>query len=109
MIPAVAAGRGADMRRSARALSIAIAGLLALDCISAGRSLAECVVAEPLRPVHRTYIRRDVVEPGVYAVGRSPSVYGWTQEPVESATVAWHEEPAVFRTVPVRIKRAGGW
>ncbi len=98
------------MRHSARALSVAIAGILALDCIAAGQSLAECVVAEPLRPVHRSYIRRDVVEPGVYDVRRSPSLYGWTSEAAEApGAVIWHEEPAVYRTVPVRIRRAGGW
>jgi hypothetical protein len=67
-------------------------------------------VRAPLRPVHRTYIRRDVVEPGVYEVVRSPSLYGWTSEAVESpGAVIWHEEPGVYRTVQVRVRRAGGW
>jgi hypothetical protein len=98
------------MRNKAQALSLAIAGIVAFDCICAGVSLAECVAKAPLRPVHRTYIRRDVVEPGVYEVQRQPSVYGWTSERVETpGETIWHEEPAVYRTVPVRIRRAGGW
>jgi hypothetical protein len=96
--------------KKAKAFSVAIAGLLALDCLSAAQGWAECYVKAPLRPVHRSYIRRDVVEPGVYEVGRSPSVYGWTSEAVEHpGAVIWHEEPGVYRTVQVRVRRAGGW
>jgi len=65
------------MKISAGALGVIIAGVLALDCGLAGQSLAQCVSASRPRPVHRTYIRRDVVEPGVYEVRRSPAVYGW--------------------------------
>ncbi len=98
------------MNKTARALSVAMASLLALECGLAGPGLAECVVQEPLRPVHRTYIRRDVVEPGVYEVQRQPSQYGWTSEPAgEPSRVIWHEEPAVYRSVPVRVRRSGGW
>jgi hypothetical protein len=32
--------------------------------------------------VHRTYIRRDAVEPGVYGVYRRPPVYGWVRTKV---------------------------
>jgi hypothetical protein len=98
------------MRNNTRALGLAIAGTVVLGCMSAGVSFAECVVKEPLRPVQRTYIRRDVVEPGVYEVQRQPSVYGWTSERVETpGETILHEEPAVYRTVPVRIRQGGGW
>jgi hypothetical protein len=66
------------MRQCARAFSVAIVGFLALAGAAVETARAECYVQAPLRPVHRTYIRRDVVEPGVYEVTRSPSVYGWT-------------------------------
>jgi len=96
--------------KKSQALSVAIAGILALDCLTAARGFSECYVKAPLRPVHRTYIRRDVVEPGVYEVARTPSVYGWTSEAVEQpGDVIWHEEPPVYRTVQVRVRRAGGW
>jgi hypothetical protein len=43
-----------------------------------GPSLAtECYEQAPLRPAYRTYTHRDVVEPGVYTVWRSTSLYGW--------------------------------
>ncbi len=71
------------MKKSTLALSVAIAGLLALNIVFAGQSRAQCVEAVPLPPVHRTYIRRDVVEPGVYDVGRSASEYGWVYTPGE--------------------------
>jgi hypothetical protein len=71
------------MKRTAWTSSVAIAGIMALECIVAGQSLAECPAKEPPRPVHRTYIQRDVVEPGVYEVGRSPAVYGWICKPGE--------------------------
>ncbi|MBI4724413.1 MAG: hypothetical protein HY765_05375 [Rhodomicrobium sp.] len=66
------------MKKSAQAFSVAIIGIVALDCTIAVQARAECYVKAPLRPVHRTYIQRDVVEPGVYEVNRAPSVYGWT-------------------------------
>jgi hypothetical protein len=98
------------MRKTAQAFSVAIGAILSLDCMSSGTSLAGCVVQAPLRPVHRTYIRRDVVEPGVNEVRRVPSVYGWTSERVEApGPVVWHVEPPVYRTVPVTIRRPGGW
>ncbi len=95
--------------KTLRALSVAIGGLLALNCLAAPQSYAECYVKEPLHRVHRNYIRRDVVEPGVYEVARSPSVYGWTSAAVEQpGAVIVHEEPGVYRTVRVRVRRAGG-
>jgi hypothetical protein len=80
MIPARLARRGADMKRSAGALGVAIIGVLALDCSFAQESAAQCVSSAPPRAVHRTYIRRDVVEPGVYEIERAPSRYGWTRD-----------------------------
>ena len=96
--------------RTARALSVAVIGALAMAGAAAGLAQAECYVQAPLRPVHRSYIRRDVVEPGVYEVARSPSTYGWTGQAFEQpGEVIWHETPSVYRTVPVRVRRPGGW
>jgi hypothetical protein len=67
------------MRKSAGVLTTAILGFLAMDCTLAGQSFADCWVKVPLRPIHRTYIHRDVVEPGVYEIERRPSLYGWTR------------------------------
>lgn len=98
------------MKKSAQALSFAMMGILSLDCVFAASASAECFVQEPLRPVHRSFIRRDVVEPGVYEVARRPSVYGWADQAVEEpGEVVWHVEPATYRTVEVRVRRAGGW
>ncbi|HZV21445.1 MAG TPA: hypothetical protein VE986_07865 [Hyphomicrobiales bacterium] len=69
------------MRSPGQAIFAALAIVLALDCAAN----AECYVEAPLRPVHRTYIQRDVVEPGVYEVARSPSLYGWVRQPVEES------------------------
>jgi hypothetical protein len=97
------------MMHCARAFSVAIVGVLALAGAAAETARGECYVQAPLRPVHRTYIRRDVVEPGVYEVSRSPSVYGWTHQQVEQpGAVIWHEEPSVYRTVQVRVRKPGG-
>jgi len=100
------------MRNKTQALSVAIAGIVTIDCIFAGASLAECVVKVP-RPVHRTYIRRDVVEPGVYEVQRRPSVYGWTPDgrrillrPYKNVThfqrpyIAWYREHLTIQPEP---------
>ncbi|MGO9483072.1 MAG: hypothetical protein ACLPX9_00605 [Rhodomicrobium sp.] len=65
------------MKKSALALGVALVGVLALDCALAEPSAAQCASSAPPRPVHRTYIRRDVQEPGVYAVTRTPAQYGW--------------------------------
>ncbi len=96
------------MKRTAQAFSVAIIGALALGG-AASDARAECYVQAPLAPVHRSYIRRDVVEPGVYEVGRSPAVYGWTRQAVaQPGGVIWHEEPSVYRTVQVRVRQGGG-
>ena len=63
------------MKRSARALSVALLGVLALDCSLAEQSAAQCP-----SPVQRTQIQRDVQEPGVYGVGRAPAEYGWVTD-----------------------------
>jgi hypothetical protein len=98
------------MKKSAQALGVAMIGILTLDCALTAEARAECLVQAPLRPVHRTYIRRDVVEPGVYEVLRKPSLYGAVDQTVEQpGAVIWHSEPAAYRTVPVRIRRSGGW
>ena len=96
------------MKKTAQAFSVAIIGALAMGSAAVG-ARAECYVQAPLPPVHRSYIRRDVVEPGVYEVGRSPGVYGWThQAVVQPGAVIWHEEPSVYRTVQVRVRQPGG-
>ncbi len=95
------------MKKTAQALSVAIIGALTLGS-AAELARAECYVQGPLPSVHRSYIRRDVVEPGVYEVGRSPGVYGWTHQAVaQPGTVIWHEEPSVYRTVQVRVRQPG--
>ncbi len=98
------------MKKAPQAFSVAMIGILALDCTAPIQAQAECYARAPLRPIHRTYIERDVVEPGVYEVGRSPALYGWHHRAVEiRGPVVWHQEPSVFRTVPVRVRRGGGW
>ncbi len=98
------------MKQSARQVGVAMIGILALDCVVTVPAGAECYVQAPLRPVTRTFIQRDMVEPGVYDVSRRPAAYGWAEQRVEEpGRVIWHETPATYRTVPVRIRRAGGW
>lgn len=74
------------MKKSAGAFSGIIAVIFAICCGFVGQSLAAelsvspshgCASAAAPRTVHRTYIRRDVVEQGVYEVHRTPSEYGW--------------------------------
>ncbi len=97
------------MKQCARAFSVAIVAALAFAGAAPELARAECYVQAPLRPVHRTYIRRDVVEPGVYEVERTPSLYGWVHQKVEQpGEVIWREEPSVYRTVQVRVRRPGG-
>jgi hypothetical protein len=96
--------------KKTRSLGMILAGVFALDCVLAAPGFAECYVKAPLRPVHRTYIRREVVEPGVYEVRRTPPLHGWTsEEAVQPGGVVWHEEAGVYRTVQVRVRRSGGW
>jgi hypothetical protein len=64
------------MKLSAGGIGVAIAAILALDGLLAEQSFAQCAV-------HRTYIQRDVVEPGVYEVERAPAQYGWVYKPGE--------------------------
>ncbi len=71
------------MKQCARVFGVAILGALAFACAPVEEAAAECYVQAPLPPVRRTYIRRDVVEPGVYEVTRSPSLYGWVHQRVE--------------------------
>ena len=69
------------MKKTAHALILALGGMLAFDCMNAAQSFADCYVLEPLPAVRGNYVRRDIVEPGVYEVDRRPSVYGWTKGP----------------------------
>ena len=71
------------MTRTAQAFSVAIIGALTLGG-AAEFARAECYVQEPLPPVHRHYIQRDAVEPGVYEIGRSAAEYGWVRQAVVS-------------------------
>jgi hypothetical protein len=70
------------MKKFALAFGVAVVAALALTAGAAEKARADCYVQAPLRPVHRTYIRRDVVEPGVYEVTRAPSLYGWVHHRV---------------------------
>jgi len=97
------------MKTTAQAFSVAIVAALTLTGGALESAQAEFYVQAPLNPVHRSYIRRDVVEPGVYEVARSPAVYGWTPQAVgQPGGVIWHEEPSVYRTVTVRVRQPGG-
>jgi hypothetical protein len=98
------------MVRCGRAFSVAmIAGALILAGAAFESAQAECYVQAPQRPVHRTYVRRDVVEPGVYEAARATSLYGWAHKKDERPGEAvWHEEPPVYRTVQVRVRKPGG-
>jgi hypothetical protein len=73
------------MKYCARAFGVAILGVLAFAGAAVEKAGAECYVQAPLPPVRRVYIRRDVIEPGVYEVERSPSLYGWVHQRVERA------------------------
>jgi hypothetical protein len=89
-------------------LSLAFLASLSILTVP-GVSASECYEKAPLRPVHRTYLRRDVLEPGVYAVSRVPSLYGWRKRRVISHPVTWHEEPAIYKTVSSTVRVRGGW
>lgn len=71
------------MKTSAGAVSAVIVGIFAIGCGCAGGSLAaglsktRCPSYAAPRTIHRTYIRRDVMEQGVYEVTRTPPEYGW--------------------------------
>ncbi len=69
------------MKLRAGVFSVIIAGISALGGLC-GQSLAAELPESHKggcgpRTIHRTYIRRDVVEPGVYEVRRVPAQYGW--------------------------------
>lgn len=96
-------------KRSNRALRAAFIAACMLNAPLAPAQ-AECYEKAPVRPVYRTYIRRDVVEPGVYGVYRTPSVYGVAQEKVyEPGEVIVHEQEPVYRTVTREVRKPGGW
>ncbi len=61
--------------------------------------------------VHRTFRNRYVIEPGLYEVARTPSIYGLRQRRilVEPGETIWHETPAVYKTVTVTKRVAGGY
>jgi len=101
--------QSAGMKNWTRGFFIGLAGLTGFAVAAPDMAQAECYVQAPLRPVHRTFIRRDVVEPGVYEVSRSPSLHGLIQRQVAVAgAVVWHETPPVYRTVAVRVRKPGG-
>ncbi len=49
--------------------------------------------------VHRTFVRRDVIEPGVYEIDRSPSSYGWVRAKVidGDGSVHWANRRVLLR------------
>ncbi|WP_127077498.1 hypothetical protein [Rhodomicrobium lacus] len=101
--------RSAARKNWTRVLCFGLAGLSVLTVAVPENAGAECYVQAPLRPVHRTFIRRDVVEPGVYEVSRRPGQHGVIQQQVAVAgAVVWHETPPVYKTVTVRVRKPGG-
>lgn len=72
---------------------------------------AECYVKTAPPVIYRNWLRRDIVEPGVYEVTRTPSRYGFVQRKVVThpGSIVWHEEPAVYKTVPVKVRVGGGY
>lgn len=96
--------------KSMRALWVSFIAIAVFDGAVAAKSNAGCPESGPPRIVHRSFVRRDIVEPGLYPVSREPSLYGWHSKAVEvPGPVVWHEEPPVYRTVTTRVRRPGGW
>ncbi|MBT3069978.1 hypothetical protein KKP04_03730 [Rhodomicrobium sp. Az07] len=101
--------RSAARKYWTRGFCFGLAGLSVLTVAAPDETRAECYVQAPLRPVHRTFIRRDVVEPGVYEVTRRPSLHGVIQQrAVVPGRVVWRETPAIYKTVTVRVRKPGG-
>ncbi|MBJ7542850.1 hypothetical protein [Rhodomicrobium udaipurense] len=101
--------RSAAMKNWTRGFCFGLAGLSVLTVVAPNDAGAECYVQAPLRPVHRTFIRRDVVEPGVYEVSRRASQHGVIRQQVAVAgNVVWRETPPVYKTVTVRVRKRGG-
>jgi hypothetical protein len=99
-----------SMRRFTRALSVAIIAISAQNGLVVQQGYAECYEKVPLRPVHRNYVYRDVEDPGLYPVTRIPAEYGWVEKKVyHPGEVIWHEEPPLYRTVHVKVRRPDGW
>jgi hypothetical protein len=94
--------------RTARILKAVAATTLAIALPA--QAFAECYEQGPLPTVRRSYLYRNIEEPGVYEVTRRPSQYGWTSRRViKPGAVVWHHEPAEYRTVTTRVKVGGGW
>ena len=95
--------------KSMRSLSVAFIAVSALSLANAAGTLAGCHDSGPPHVVHRTFVQRDVIEPGLYPVRREPALYGWNTKAVEvPGPVVWHEEPAVYRTVTAHVRTPGG-
>ncbi len=97
----------------AKSMRILGAGVMTFSVASVGittAASAECYEKAPLRPVHRTFVRRDIEESGVYAVTRRPSLYGnYARRVVEPGHVVWHEHQSTYRTVTKQVRISGGW
>jgi hypothetical protein len=84
---------------------------IALGSLSIARpAKAECYETAPLPLVHRNWLYRDVEVPGYYEVTRKPALYGFRTRKVvtDPGRVIVHEEPPVYKTVPVKVKVGGG-
>lgn len=92
-------------------VSIVVAAIPLSGLVSPSAAQAsECYEKAPLRPIHRTWVRRDIVEPGLYDVTRAPSHYGYyKRRVVREHNAGWHETRPVYRTVTKRVRVGGGW
>jgi hypothetical protein len=76
---------GETMKYPAKAFGVAVTAIIASGGLPIVSAQAQCSAYSQPRPVQRTFIQRDVVEPGVYEVSRQPAVYGWIREKVVAA------------------------
>lgn len=103
------------MSSSLKAVTLTLLALALFSTAPAAPSSAghagECYEAVPPKPVHRKWVRRDILLPGLYEVTRTPPLYGFRKRKVltDPGEVVWHEEPPVYRTVPKKVKIAGGY
>jgi hypothetical protein len=92
-----------------RALSVAMIAISALGGPMVQQSYAGCPEEAPPRPIHRTYVYRDVEDPGLYPVTRIPALYGWyDKKVVQPGDVIWHEEPPLYRTIHKKVRTSEG-
>jgi hypothetical protein len=90
--------------------AIALLASFAATPATAGAK-TECYVKAAPPLIYKHWQRRDVLEPGVYEIYRTPPRYGVVTRKVmaEPGGVIWHETPAVYKTVPKKVKVGGGY